>query len=265
MTFQPVVPIGGLAGWRFLERTLENQQTAFNQSAQIERSVSYFRDNIGSTVTAEQLVNDRRLLEVALGAFGLEDDINNKFFIQTVLQDGTTDDDALANRLADKRYLAFSQAFGFGDQELPQTLLPGFADTIVDQYQSKSFEIAVGNINNDMRLALSLSGSLEDVLGSSQSNDARWFSIMGNPPMRQVFESAFGLPSSIGAIDLDQQLETFKEKARVNFGTDDVGELTSEENQEAINRLFLLRSSVQQTNFASGASTALTLLSQIAR
>ncbi len=78
MTFQPVVPLGGYAGWAFLNRTQTAQQSAFDESATIVRQTSYFEENIGNITTAEDLVNDRRLLEVALGAFGLDEDINNK-------------------------------------------------------------------------------------------------------------------------------------------------------------------------------------------
>ena len=65
MTFQPVIPFGGFAGWTFLNRTLETQQQSFNQSPLLQRNVEYFKETIGSINSAEQLVNDRQLLEVA--------------------------------------------------------------------------------------------------------------------------------------------------------------------------------------------------------
>lgn len=49
----------------------------------IRNDEAYFRAKIGSVKTAEQLVSDRRLLKVALGAFGLEADINNRFHPQS--------------------------------------------------------------------------------------------------------------------------------------------------------------------------------------
>jgi len=76
MSFTPVIPMTGYAGWAFLSRTLERQQESFVESGTVKRAAEYFRENIGKATTAEALVGDRRLLEVALGAFGLEDDIN---------------------------------------------------------------------------------------------------------------------------------------------------------------------------------------------
>ncbi|SEW41217.1 Protein of unknown function [Cognatiyoonia koreensis] len=260
MTFQPVVPFSGYTGWRFLERTLEKQQTAFNESVPVKRATDYFRDTIGTIQTAEDLMKDRRLLTVALGAFGLDDDVNNTFFIRKVLEDGTISDDALANRLADQRYREFSRAFGFGGEELVRTGLATFAETIIDRFEARQFERAVGEQDNNLRIALNLSTALNDITTQNQSDNARWFAIMGSPPVRQIFEGALGLPSSIARIDLDQQLDTFKRRANATFGTDAVGDLQARDAQEKLIRLFLVRSQIETGTAFNGNSIALTLL-----
>ena len=81
MTYSPAIPLGGYAGWAYLKRTMTAQTTAFNASPDLKSDEDYFRAKIGQITTADQLVNDRRLLKVALGAFGLDKDIDNKFFI----------------------------------------------------------------------------------------------------------------------------------------------------------------------------------------
>ena len=83
--FQPIIPSGGVAGWRFLQRTYDTQLETFGQSAQIQRETDHFKDTIASITSAEDLVADRQLLTVALGAFGLSDDIENRFFIKKML------------------------------------------------------------------------------------------------------------------------------------------------------------------------------------
>ncbi len=84
MTYTPVLPVTGYAGWTLLNRTMAKQTAAFVKSPEIKRDEDYFRANIGKINTAADLVKDRRLLTVALGAFGLDADINNKAFIITV-------------------------------------------------------------------------------------------------------------------------------------------------------------------------------------
>lgn len=265
MTFQPVVPFSGYPGWTFLQRTMDNQKAAFESSAPIQRATDAFRERIGNITSAADLVADRQLLEVALGAFGLGDDINNKYFIQKILEDGALSSDALANRLSDKRYLSMATVFGFGefgDTGLTQTA--NFADTIIDRYEARTFEAAVGAQNNDMRLALNFEPEMQDILDNTENVNARWFSIMGSEPLRNVVETALGLPSGLAGVDLDLQLTQFKERSNAVFGTEDPGDLLSSENQEKLLRLFFVRSEAAATANLSGASIAITLLQGIA-
>ena len=113
MTFQPVLPLGGYAGWRFLQSSQEAQQARLAEAPEQARDRAYFRDRIGSVRSAEELVSDRRLLRVALGAFGLQDDLPNRAFIARVLEQGTDAETDLANRLANKGYRALAEAFDF--------------------------------------------------------------------------------------------------------------------------------------------------------
>lgn len=260
MTFQPILPLSGYAGWLFLDRTLEPQKEAFNASQDQIRKTEYFLDNISKVVTAADLLDDRRLLEVALGAFGLSDDIDNRFFIQKVLEDGTSDPQALSNRLSDKRYAGLSQAFGFGDSAIPLTSLNGFATKIIDQFENNAFEQAVGAIDNDARLALNMSSELSEIVENNQTDDARWFQIMGSPPVRQIFEAALGLPSSIGTLNIDRQLDAFRAAASSRFGTDEVEKLSGSDEQEKLIRLFFLNREVSAATASTGASVALSLL-----
>ncbi len=196
MSFTPILISTGYAGWAFLSKTLASQQTAFDQSPEIKRDEDYFRAKIGSVKTADDLVNDRRLLKVALGAFGLDQDINSKAFIKKILSDGTLKTDALANKLSDKSYKDLSAAFGFGDFDVPRTQLSTFADEILSGYEAHQFEQAVGEQDNDMRLALNAQRELATLAGKSSSEDTKWYSIIGNTPLRTVVQGALGLPDS---------------------------------------------------------------------
>ncbi len=260
--FQPVVPSSGLAGWRFLQRTYDNQLTAFNASAQQNRDAEYFAENIGNVTSAKELVADRQLLTVALGAFGLEDDINNKFFIQKMLEEGTTADDALANRFTDTRYRDLSEAFGFGPGEIPRNGISLFSNDILARYQSASFEVATGNVDETMRIALYTERTLTEVVSSDASEAGKWFSIMGQAPLRQVFETVFGLPSSFGQTDIDQQLEVFQTRAESIFGSSDPAQFTDSEKLDDLVTKYVALSQINDFEaFSSPQAIALTLLS----
>lgn len=260
--FQPVIVSAGIAGWQFLQRTYDRQFEAFSQSPELKRDVDYFRENIGSITTGEALVSDRRLLTVALGAFGLESDINNRYFIQKMLDEGTTAEDSLANRFADSRYREFSEAFGFGPNEIPQTLLSNFADGVVARFESASFEIALGAQDESMRIALYAQRVLSDIVSQEDTTvDQKWFTVMSQPPLRSLFETALNLPSSFGQIDIDQQLEVFKDRASSQFGSEDLSNFADADALDELVRTYVARA--QLASFSTGQSSgsiALTLL-----
>lgn len=267
MSFQPVVPFGGLAGWQFLKRTMETQRAAFDTAPTRQRDLDYFREKIASVTAAEQLVNDRRLLSVALSAFGLDDDINNRFFIRKVLEEGTLDRGALANRLADSRYREMSEAFGFGNGLLPRTALSGFADEISQAYLRRQFEVGVGQSDQAMRLALTLERELPGIAARDVSDDTKWLTVMGNLPLRRAFETALGLPQSFGALDVDRQLVEFRDRAQRVIGVSSFADFLQPEKQEELTRVFLARAQITG-GLGGGAagpfSPALALLQQSA-
>ncbi|MEH7828651.1 DUF1217 domain-containing protein [Gemmobacter denitrificans] len=250
MSFTPVIPTGGYGGWAFLKRTLATQQKTFESTTTLKREEDYFRAKIGSVKTAEALVSDKRLLRVALGAYGLSNDVNNTFFIRKILEDGTFNSESLANKLANKQYSKMSADFGFGDFPTPNTVLSDFPDKILARYRQQQFEEAVGNVSNDMRLALYTERELPAIAARNSSNDTKWFTIMGSPPLRSVFETAMGLPASFGSIDLDQQLTVFKERSAKLFGSGNVADFVKPEVQEKLIRQFLIRSDLASGNIS---------------
>jgi len=261
VTYQPVIPLAGFAGWAFLERTRDVQQDAFNQSNSIRRDTDAFKERISGITTAEALMGDRQLLSVALGAFGLDEDISNKFFIRKVLEEGTISSESFANKLADKRYFELAKAFGF-DLKPPNTKLGGFADKIIKSFETRQFEAAIGQTQPDIRLVMTLQRELPQLADRSLSEDGKWFTIMGNPPLRTAFERAFNLPVSVGALDIDRQLSIFKERAAAWFGSDDVSQFSDPERLDALTKRFFAstESTTATTNTSTRGSAALALL-----
>ncbi len=264
MSFTPIIPFSGYSGWSFLTRTMEKQKAAFTASAEIQSVEAYFREKIPGVKSAADLVSDRRLLSVALGAFGLEDDINNKFFIRKVLEEGSLDTDALANKLSDKRYLELTIAFGFGDYETPRTVMSDFADKMLERFESRQFEVAVGEVDSSLRLAMNLERELPALVQKDTSENTKWFSIIGSEPLNSVFRTAFGLPASVSALDIDQQLRIYQDKSEQLFGSADPAAYAEPENLEKLLKTFLLRSQISAVSATTSGSVALQLLTSTA-
>ncbi len=265
MSFAPLVPFGGNLGWSFLQRTREAQQETHSASPRMERTTAHFRDRIAGITTAQALVDDRRSLEVALGAFGLDADIDNRFFIAKILSSDLSDPSSLANRLSDKRYQALARDFGLGSPpgpEGPATSDPAFAARIIAAYRDRQFEAAVGEQNVDLRVALGLERDLGAIAGrAGLSDNAKWFTVMATPPVRKVLEGALGLPASFGALPLDRQLSEFRARAERILGASEIADLGTPEKIAEMTRRFLARSdlSVASAGMSRG-SAALALL-----
>lgn len=261
MTFRPVVPLAGLPGWTFLNATLERQSAAFDKSPAVVRDTAYFEQRISTVRSADELVSDRRLLRIALGAFGLQGDIDNRALIRRVLEEGTGSEQALANRLADTRYEQLAAAFGFGPEKPLQTGEPGFGARITALYRDRAFEVAVGKQDQSLRLAMNARRELSDLAARTDlKEDTKWFQIMGTPPLRRVFEKALGLPEAFGQLDLDRQLATFKQKARTQLGLASLSDLSQETARETLIERFLVRDQIADTRVASPTAIAVTLL-----
>lgn len=261
MSFQPVLPVSGLAGWAFLNRTRERQEDSFNATPAMQRDVAYLREKFSDIRTAEELVSDRRLLRVTLGAFGLQDDLDNRAFIRKVIEDGTEDRAALANRLADKRYFALASALehlaGPGGKAVPDDLL----DKLAASYQGRAFEVSVGEQDQTLRLALSLQRELPKLAQDFSTETSRWYAALGNPPLREILETSLGLPKEFGMLDIDDQVTRLRAAMQKRFGVSDLLDMAQPEQLEKITHRFLIMAQLREMQSAmTSSSTALLLL-----
>ena len=239
MPFTPVIPLTGYAGWRVLERTLDRQVEAFNNSADLKREIDYFRENMSKALEAGDLVGDRKLLKIALGAFGLQDEIDKGALVRKVLDEGTVLDDSFANRLNNPKYIEMAEAFSYGNGGLFVT--DDFVEQIISRYQEQSFEQAVGEVNNDMRLALNFKREIEDFATSTSSERVVWFQAMGNVPVRTILETAFGLPTEFSQLDIDQQQKIFAQKTQQFYGESAISVFSDPKNVDDLIRRFQVR------------------------
>lgn len=262
MGFQPIVIGTGLVAWRNLQRTYAGQIENFSKRPEKKRLVDEFLGQAQSIKTSQDLTRKRDLLTVALSAFGLQDDLPNTFFINKVLNEGTQSPKALANKLTDSRYRRLADTFGFDRLTATLGVQSRKAERIAQDFVREAFAVEVGRDHPSLRLALGAERELDRIAKMDVSDNARWFLVMGNPPLRKVVETAFNLPSSLGRLELDQQLDIFKEKYRVQFGDADLKSVTEGGRISTIIDQFLLKEQLKNsTSQLSSNNIALTLLS----
>jgi hypothetical protein len=260
VAFQPQIPLAGPAGWRFLERTEPTQRAAFERGPALLRELEHFAGRVGSVGTAAGLVADRRLLAVALGAFGLEAEIDKRAFVRRVLESDLADPASFANRLTAPGWKDLARAFGFGPGAAPRTAEPGFAAGIAAAFRTRAFEAAVGESANDMRLAMNFRREIAALAAASEGG-AGWFAVLGSKPLRTVLEKAYGLPSEFGRLDVDRQRDVLRDETAALFGTPDLAAFADPANVARTIDRFLARAQLDAGPAASAPGVAaLTLL-----
>ena len=243
MSYTPVIPLNGYAGWKFVQSSYDRQFETFSNSAEISRNIEHFKENIREAKTVGDLLQDRRLLTVALGAFGLEEDVNKPAWVRKILEEGTIAEDAFANRLNNPQYLDFARAFPYANGEFDPT--DKQVAKIVEQYRTRAFEVAVGEVDNDMRLALNFQREIGKIAEAELSDRGGWLKVTASLPMRQVIEAAFGLPTEFSQIDLDRQLDILMDKSNQLFGSKSVEVFKDPENVEDAIRRFQVRRQIE--------------------
>lgn len=269
MTGVPIaVPFGGVAGYALLQRRMTDNLALVARSPQVMRDLQYFRETIRNADSPDSLMGDYRLARVVLTAYGLGDQIGNKAFLKRVMAEGTDDPAAFANRLQDPRFRALAQGVGFGNIGGSRTLLAKFRAEVEAGFLRQTLEEAVGASDASLRLALTFERRIASIAKGPAVDRAGWFRIMGEQPLRRVVEGAFGLPSSFGLIDLDQQRAVLTRRTASLFAGDGSPAVFAKpENVEKLIRRFLALSQASGGPTAGAgspsASSALALLSGI--
>lgn len=76
-------------------------------------ATAYYNANIGKVKSVNDFVNNYKLFNYAMTAYGLSDMAYAKAFMTKVLQSNLSDPNSFANKLTDSRYRTFASAFQF--------------------------------------------------------------------------------------------------------------------------------------------------------
>ena len=263
MTFQPVIPLPGLGGWNFLQSTYDRQFETFSNSFQIKDDMEYMKEKLNSRPAIEDFLSDPRLRRVTLTAFGLNGEEWKIGFHRKVLEEQQDPESTFLQRLNNPQYTRFAEALSPIDGEL--VLSSDQVDQIAARYAAESFELAVGEQNNSMRLSLNYQAEIGEIITEGASDETIIFRMLGDIPMRSVLETALSIPSDVAQLDLDRQADIFTDRLRSQLNISSLQELKDPEMvDKMIARYQAIDGINQQSATLSSASTALTLLQNAA-
>ncbi|MEL6582737.1 MAG: DUF1217 domain-containing protein [Pseudomonadota bacterium] len=258
MSFAPIIPATGVSALRLIDQVGPAQEARFAQTGEVARLADAFREKIVTITSAADLVADRSLLAVALGAFGLEEELGKRAFLRKVLEEGSGSE-SFSARLADSRFQEFSAAFGFGDLTGPRIVTSTAANEVADRFVTQRFEAAIGENDPALRLALNFRREAAEIANSATADVAGWYQFLGQAPLRSVLEGAFGLSSSFSQLDLDRQITILSERTQALTGSGNPSTFQDPANVELLLERFMALESSTSAG-SSVTSPALTLL-----
>ena len=173
----------------------------------VKRETDYYLAKIGNVKTIDDFVNNTRLFNYAMKAYGLSDMAYAKAFMVKALKEGVTEADSFANKLSDKRYADFVKAFNFAAYGSTATLFPSAQQGAVDKYMRQTLEENAGQTNQGVRLALYFQRKAPEI--------TNWYDVLADTALSSVIRTALGLPDSFASADIDKQAQMFEQKLNI--------------------------------------------------
>jgi hypothetical protein len=242
VAFQPVIPSSGLGGWKFLQSTYDRQLTNHSNSPQVRRDRDYMTEKLSGSMPVEDFVKDKRLLRAALTAFGLAGEEWKGGFINKVLKEAGDPDSTFLKRLNNPKYSAFAEALKpvNGRIEVDEDSLA----RIAVRFETQAFNLAVGEVDDTMRLALNFQAEISDVIGSGLSEKAMLYRLLGDLPVAAVLKTTLNLPQNMTKLPIERQADILKSSLQKLLGVRDIADVAKPENVQKVLERFHIMSSV---------------------
>ena len=209
------------------------------------REIAYFKANIGSVKTIDDLLKNQRLYTFAMNAFGLGDMVYAKAFMKKALQEGTDSAHSFAMKLADPRFRNFVNTFNFKLLGTATTSSNQVTQGTVTNYIENQIEQQAGSQSDGLRLALYFKNNIGNISTS--------YGILGNAPIYQVVRTALGLPQTLSSVNVDTQAKLIGSKFNLK-------DMQDPKKLDSFVTRFLTLYDLQQGD-SSGASPAVSLFS----
>ncbi|MBY9065743.1 DUF1217 domain-containing protein [Hyphomonas sp. WL0036] len=259
MAFQPVVPMSGIGGWKFLQSTYDKQLQSFTNSPQVRNDRDYMIEKFAEPVTMDDLLKDTRLLRATMTAFDLSGEEWKKGFIKKVFEEAADPESTFLARLNNPKYTALAKALKPENGVISLEIEDVAAMAV--RFEAVSFEVAIGNVDDSMRLSLNYQSEISTIVGSGSSEDSIVYRLMADVPAYTVVRTALNMPSDATKLPVERQAEMLKSGLKKALGVSSLADIASPEAvDKMIVRYHAMKSISEGAAVYSPAAAALTLL-----
>lgn len=263
MTFRPALPLSGVAGSTFLQRTYDRQLQTFAETPQNQNDRAYFEQALSEPISVDDFLSDRRLLRISLTAFGLAGEETKGGFVRRAFESALDPDDSFLQRINNPDYTRFTDVVR-PDAEGNIQLNSAQIQDILANFERETFEAAVGEIDTDLRLDLNFRSDIGGLVGDNASDSAKAFRLLGSVPVRTLLEGALNLPTEFSQLDVERQAEDLQDRLRTTFGISELSELANPEVIDRVTSRYLaIQTALQGPNANTPGFAALSLLTGV--
>ncbi|MBB4006982.1 DUF1217 domain-containing protein [Allorhizobium taibaishanense] len=223
-------------------------QTDAKTAAQTD--AKYYQDNIVKVTSVTDLLKDRKLVDFALTANGLDATKVTDDMLKQLFSSDLTDPKSFANAQSDERYAQFVASFNFDTSgKLDKNYAKGVQNrgevqSTENLYLHQSLETEQGQSDQGVRLALYWQRQAPTITSA--------YDILADSALLEVFRTAYSLPSDMSNMDIDQQKKVIEKKM-------DLNDLKDPNKEKKFLQRFTAMYDLQNDN-GSSANAALTIL-----
>lgn len=228
---------------RFLD---ENERTAAREAA--TKKAEVYQERIQSIDTVRELLADRDVIDVVIGAYGLDPEDVTDDFLKQVFSSDLSDPKSFVNQQPDGRWAELVASFNFDvngnltRETIGTVQQRGETLETVNKYLRQTLEENEGASNEAVRLALYFERTAPNV------TDA--YGLIADDALMAVFRTTFGFSDEFSNMDVDQQ-------ARIINDNLDLADL---QDPTKLERFLQRYTAMYDTENNFGASSAATIL-----
>jgi len=196
--------ISTYTSYRLIAQDIPRSIERIASQPQVARESEHYLSRISEIKSIDEFLADTRVFNYAMKAHGLEDMSYAKAFMRKVLTEGTDDENAFANQLADTKYREFAETFNFARNGETATIFTRAQQGTVDKYHRLTLEEEAGADNTGVRLALYFERNAPEITSV--------YGILADNALADVVRTALGLPSELAASDIDKQADLLRSR-----------------------------------------------------
>jgi hypothetical protein len=173
-----------------------------------ETESTYYTTTMQGITTRDELLGDRRLLDIALTAKGIDPTTVTDDFLKQIFTSDLNDANSFVNKQTDKRFAQLVGSFNFtSDGEIDRSTAKdvqnaGEVMATQNMYLRQTLETEQGEDNNGVRLALYFERMADSITDP--------YVIIGDDALAEFFRVTFSMSTEFANMDVDKQAAVIK-------------------------------------------------------